>query len=127
MYIVVDSITGNSVKFGLKTGYPVMKIKDRKSIKDDDKFLLITRCQNFGEIPMATRLLLEKHRDKVIGVVVSGNRNWGKNYGISGDKIQEEYNIPCILKFEGTGFPHEVEFVKNYIEEYEREHIDERK
>lgn len=121
MYIVVDSITGNSIKFARKTGYPVMKIKDRKDIKDGDKFLLITRCQNFGEIPMGTQLLLEKHHDKVIGVVVSGNRNWGQHYGISGDKIEAEWNIPCILKFEGVGFPHEIDYVKKYIEDYERE------
>lgn len=123
MYIVVDSITGTSVKFAMKTGYDVLKIKDRKFIKDSDKFFLITRCQNFGEIPMATRLLLEKHRDKIIGVAVSGNKNWGKHYGISGDKIEKEYNIPCVLKFEGTGYPHEVELLKKYIEKYEREHI----
>lgn len=123
MYIVVDSITGNSMKFAQKTGYPVMRIKDRKNIQEKDKFLLITRCQNFGEIPMGTKLLLEKHADKIIAVAVSGNKNWGKHYGVSGDIIEREYNIPCILKFEGTGYPHEVELIKNYLEKYEREHI----
>lgn len=93
MYIVVDSITGTSIKFAMKTGYDVLKIKDRKFIEEGDKFFLITRCQNFGEIPTATRLLLEKHRDKVKGVAVSGNKNWGKHYGVSGDKIEKEYNI----------------------------------
>lgn len=123
MYIIVDSITGNSIRFASKTGYPIMKISDRKDIQDKDKFLLITRCQNFGEIPMNTKLLLEKHSDKCIGVAVSGNRNWGQHYGVSGDLIEKEYGIKCVLKFEGTGYPHEVEIIQKYIEDYEREHI----
>ncbi|MFM1524553.1 MULTISPECIES: class Ib ribonucleoside-diphosphate reductase assembly flavoprotein NrdI [Helcococcus] len=124
MYIIVDSITGNSIKFAIKTGYTYMKVKDRKNIKEGDKFLLITRCQNFGEIPMNTQLLLYKYHSQCIGVVVSGNRNWGKHFGVSGDLIEKQYNIKCILKFEGTGYPHEVEIVKKFIEQYEREHND---
>jgi protein involved in ribonucleotide reduction len=46
---------------------------------------------------------------------VSGNRNWGKNYGAAGDKIQLQYQVPLILKFEGLGFPHEVEQVKLFL------------
>lgn len=122
MYLVVDSITGTSLRFAAKIGYPILKIKDRSELKDDDKFLLITRCQNFGEVPMGTQLLLQKHYKNCIGVAVSGNRNWGKHYGVSGDVIEKQYGIKCILKYEGTGYPHEVELVKNYIKEYEREH-----
>lgn len=124
MLIVVDSLTGNSVKFANKTGYPVLKIKDRKMIDNNEKIFLITRNQNFGEIPMATQLLLEKYHDNIIATAISSNRNWGKNFGISGDKIEEAWHIPCILKFEGTGYPHEVEKVRKFIEDYEREHND---
>lgn len=122
MVIVVDSITGNSLRFALKTGYPVIKIKDRKEIKDDDYIFLITRNQNFGEIPMGTQLLLEKYHDRIIGTAISSNRNWGKHFGVSGDKIEEQWEIPCVLKFEGVGYPHEVQQIKDYIENYEREH-----
>lgn len=122
MYIVVDSLTGTSLRFASKLGHPVIKIKDRKNLKENDKFFLITRCQNFGEIPTNTQLLLDKHADKCIGVAVSGNKNWGKHYGVSGDVINEIYDIELVLKFEGTGYPHEVEIVKEYIKNYEREH-----
>lgn len=120
MIIVVDSITGTSLRFALKTGYPVLKIKDRKELKDNDKFLLITRCQNFGEVPLSTKLLLDKHSDNCIGVAVSGNRNWGKHFGVSGDIIERDYGIKCVMKFEGTGYPHEVSELVKYIENFER-------
>lgn len=120
MLIVVDSITGTSLKFALKTGHTVLRIKDRKDIGENEKFLLITRCQNFGEVPLSTKLLLDKHGKNCIGVAVSGNRNWGKHYGVSGDIIERDYGIKCVLKFEGTGYPHEVDELVKYIEEFER-------
>lgn len=117
MFIIVDSLTGLSLRFAKKLGYPVYQIDKDEIPFDEGEFFLITRSFNFGEIPLSTISVLRKHYQKCIGVAVSGNRNWGTNYGAAGDKIQEIYKIPLVLKFEGSGFNHEVEIVKNYIEE----------
>lgn len=116
MFIIVDSLTGLSLRFARKIGYPVYQI-DKDEIPFDQGEFLITRSFNFGEIPISTIRVLRKHYQKCIGVAVSGNRNWGTNYGAAGDKIQEIYKIPLVLKFEGSGFEHESEIVKKYIEE----------
>jgi ribonucleoside-diphosphate reductase protein NrdI len=120
LIIVVDSMTGLGRKFADKLERVVFNIQE---VPQDHlgPFLLITRSVNFGEIPLTTVEFLKKHGAFVKGVVVGGNRTWGKNFGAAGDKIQAEYHIPLIEKFEGVGFPHEVKKVKQWIEDAEQE------
>lgn len=112
--IVVDSMTGLGKKFAEKLGYPVFDIQ-MFHYEEGQKIFLVTRSVNFGEIPPTTQQFLALYAPKVIGVAVSGNRNWGKNYGAAGDKINLSYGIPLVLKFEGLGFPHEVNQVKAWL------------
>jgi ribonucleoside-diphosphate reductase protein NrdI len=114
--IVVDSMTGMGLKFAAKLGHPFFSI-DAYVHNEGHQILLITRSVNFGDITEPTRQFLNQFVSHTVGVLVSGNRTWGKNYGAAGDKIQLEYNIPLILKFEGMGFPHEVAFVKKWLKE----------
>ncbi len=113
--IVVDSMTGLGKKFAEKLGYPVFDVQTYQAHPDHEIFL-ITRSVNFGEIPSFTNTFLLEHAKKVMGVAVSANRNWGKNFGAAGDKIQLTYGIPLVLKFEGLGFPHEIRQVKDWLE-----------
>ena len=112
--IAVDSMTGLGKKFADKLGYPVF---DVVSYQPDPlhEILLITRSVNFGEITETTTQFLNSYGKAVIGVAVSGNRSWGKTFGAAGDKIELKYGIPLILKFEGLGFPHEVNQVKSWL------------
>ncbi len=120
MKIIVDSLTGMGLKFAKSLNYPIIDINNY-DVKDlDDDLFLVTRCFNFGEIPKSTIDFLELYHTKVIGVACGGNRNWGTNYGIAGDKIQEIYNIPHVTKFEAAGFPNEREKVKLFLANYER-------
>ncbi len=112
--IVVDSMTGLGKKFADKLGYPVFNIQAYQHDPLHDIFL-ITRSVNFGEITEATSNFLATFAKVVIGVAVSGNRSWGKTFGAAGDKIELKYGIPLILKFEGLGFPHEVNLVKTWL------------
>lgn len=119
MFIVVDSLTGLSMKFAERLGHPVYRIGVDEIPFDQGKYFLITRSFNFGEIPISTIEVLRKHYQNCIGVAVSGNRNWGTNYGAAGDKIEQIYKIPLVKKFEGSGFPMDVEVVKEFLEKRE--------
>lgn len=121
MFIVVDSLTGLSARFASKLGYPVYRIGVDEIPFEKGRYFLITRSFNFGEIPLSTIEVLRKHYQNCMGCAVSGNRNWGTNYGAAGDKIQDIYKIECVCKFEGSGFPKDIQMVKNYIETKERE------
>jgi protein involved in ribonucleotide reduction len=112
--IVVDSMTGLGKKFADKLGYPVFDIQTYQP-QPEDAILLITRSVNMGEITSFSKVFLDQYAKLVIGVVVGGNRSWGKNFGAAGDKISLTYGIPLLLKFEGIGMPHEVSLVKSWL------------
>lgn len=116
MIVVYDSLTGQGVKMAQKIGLPFIDIREYKG--GDEKIILLTRSYNFGEITDVAKEFLDKFADKVIGVTVSGNKNWGLTYGAAGDKINAQYGIELISKFEGTGFPHDVEIIQNWIKNY---------
>ncbi|MBP5835980.1 class 1b ribonucleoside-diphosphate reductase subunit alpha [Candidatus Phytoplasma meliae] len=89
--------------------------------KDDsscEKLFLLTRSVKFGEVSKETKNFLDKNISLVIGVAVSGNKNWGSNYGKAGDIIATTYNIPLVLKFEGSGLQEEKAFLKKWLLAY---------
>ncbi len=114
MVVIYDSLTGQAKRFAEKLNMTTHDINTYDNLDEED-ILLVTRTFNFGEIPKPTEAFLEKHRMRVKGVCVSGNRNWGKNYGAAGDKIAALYNIPLILKFEASGFDRDVDIVKQWL------------
>ena len=121
MFVVVDTLTGMSLRFAQHLGYDIYRIGHDQIPFEQGKYFLVTRSFNFGEIPMSTIEVLRHHYQNCIGVAVGGNRNWGTNYGAAGDKIQEIYKIPLVTKFEGSGFKHDWETVKEFIKLKEQE------
>ena len=116
MIIVYDSLTGMGKKVADKLGYPSCDINLYTSTAEP--VFLITRSFNFGEITQEAEEFLEKHASKVVGVAVGGNRNWGENFGAAGDKINHKYNIPLGRKYEGLGFSADIEYMKNWLQNY---------
>ncbi|HLT00313.1 MAG TPA: class Ib ribonucleoside-diphosphate reductase assembly flavoprotein NrdI [Acholeplasma sp.] len=114
MLVVFDSLTGQTKRFAQKLGYDSIHVKLYEGEPNDDIFL-VTRNINFGSIPATTKYFLDLYKDRVVGVAVSGNKNWGENFGKAGDLIEAIYQIPLILKFEGSGFPKDVELVKTWL------------
>lgn len=114
MFVVFDSLTGQTKRFAQNLGYPSVHIKLYEGKPESDIFL-VTRNINFGSIPETTKAFLDQYKDRVVGVAVSGNKNWGENFGRAGDLIEAQYGIPLILKFEGSGFKQDVAFVKNWL------------
>lgn len=120
MLVIFDSLTGQTKRFAGNLGYDSLHIKLYEGQPDDDIFL-ITRSINFGLIPETTKAFLDKYKDKVIGCAVSGNKNWGTNYGKAGDTISATYGIPLVLKFEGSGFKSDIAVVRDWIKQKEED------
>lgn len=120
--IVYDSLTGQGKKFALKLGYEAIKITEYEDHQDNDIFL-VTRSFNFGEVPKTTLDFLSKFHSHVIGTAVSGNKNWGTNFGKAGEVIESRYQIPLVVKFEMSGMESDVKktkvFIKNYLNKKE--------
>ncbi len=118
MTIIYDSLTGLCKSFAESLGYPCIDINDEQALNYEETYFLVTRCVNFGQVTEEAALFLNKHHKQVIGVACGGNRNWGENYAVAGDKIEKVCGIPCVVKFEAMGFPHEREIAKSFISDY---------
>ena len=114
MIVVYDSLTGNTKKAAEKLGMKTKKINSYEN-DDDKKIFLMTRSQGFGEVPKTTLEFLNKYSKRVVGVAVSGNKNWGKNFGKAGRIIESKYNIPLVCIFEGIGFDQEIKKIKEFL------------
>ncbi len=118
MVVTYDTLTGQSKRFATKISDRIEDV-NRYIPNPDDEILLVTRTFRFGEIPDTTKRFLDRFSKQVIAVCVSGNKNWGKAFGAAGDKIQAQYGIPLIHKFEASGFDTDVNMVQAWIENYQ--------
>ncbi|SKB29101.1 protein involved in ribonucleotide reduction [Parapedobacter luteus] len=112
--IYYDSKTGNVERFMQKvaelTGWITQKIQPDMEVGQEGH--LVTFTTRFGEIPETTKNFLQYASPYLLSVSSSGNRNWGRNFAVAGDKIATEYGIPLALKFELSGTNEDVnEFI----------------
>jgi ribonucleoside-diphosphate reductase 2, operon protein nrdI len=112
---VYDSFTGNVERFVKKLNVKAIKVTSNLTLSRPS--ILITYTTGFGEVPKSTIVFLDKNKNYIIGIAVSGNRNWGNNFARAADIISEKYNIPIIHKFELSGTP---EDVQTFLQEAQR-------
>lgn len=115
MIVVYDSMTGQTKKAASKLGYPTKSVTEYQ-VNDDPFVFLVTRSFGFGEVPKNTLTFLNAYASRVIGCAVSGNVNWGENFGKAGRTIESTYGIPLVIKFESSGFESDIKNIKNWIE-----------
>ncbi|MFC7524513.1 class Ib ribonucleoside-diphosphate reductase assembly flavoprotein NrdI [Parapedobacter sp. GCM10030251] len=113
-WIYYDSKTGNVARFMEKvaelTGWTVQKIQPDLEVQQEGH--LVTFTTRFGEVPETTKSFLQSASRFLLSVSSSGNRNWGRNFAMAGEKIATEYGIPLALKFELSGTQEDVnEFI----------------
>lgn len=112
--IYYASLTGNVRRFVSKTGLAAEEIQSGLTVTEP--FVLVTYTIGFGEVPPKVSKFLDTNGHLLRGVAVSGNRNWGDNYGRAGDIIAKQYNVPLLLKFELAGTKDDVKtFVERVI------------
>jgi protein involved in ribonucleotide reduction len=103
MLIVYVSLTGNIERFLNEVDYKnKLKLTSGDEIIDS-KFILITYSINYGDIPIIISKFLKNNHKNCLGVIGSGNKNWGNLYCGAINKINQIYNIPILLKFELSG------------------------
>ena len=115
MKIVYFSLTGNIKRFVDKINYDC--ISGNADMLVSENFVLITYTINFGEVPKNVDIFLKNNHHKLIGVVGSGNTNWGSSYCKAADIISEKYNVKMLQKFELSGNKHDVQRFNKIIRE----------
>lgn len=110
--IVYYSKTHNTERFVKKLDMPSVTIDDYDG---SQKFVLITPTYFFGQVPQEVSNFLESYSNNMVGVISSGNRNWGENFGKAGEKISSLYNVPLLHKIELSGTKKDKEIVDKAI------------
>ncbi|MED1818935.1 class Ib ribonucleoside-diphosphate reductase assembly flavoprotein NrdI [Bacillus subtilis] len=111
MIITYKSKTGNVRRFvkALQQELDIEAIEITDDTIITQEFIHITYTIGFGEVPERTLNFIKKNKNKIRGVVVSGNKVWGDNYGLAGDKLSAKFHIPLLLKFELSGTKQELQ------------------
>lgn len=101
--IAYYSRTGNVKAFVERylSDYESIDISEVKTM--NTPYVLITPTYDFGQVPEVVTKWLRKNNGCMVGVIASGNRNWGDLYGHAGDIISDLYEVPLLAKFELRG------------------------
>lgn len=112
MILLYYSKTDNTSRFVKKLEIETQNIKDYSGVGD---YVLLTPTYFFGGIPQEVDTFLKQYSSNMLGVISTGNKNWGDNYGLAGDKISEHYNVPLLYKFELSGNEEDVKKVDKIV------------
>ncbi len=107
MKYVYASRTGNVESLIGKLGLDAVRIDDGNETVDDE-FILFTYTDGFGDVPMEVDTFLMANSMNIRGVVCSGSQDYGEAYCLAGDKIAEDYDVPCLYKVENDGSDEDV-------------------
>lgn len=122
--VYFSNVTGNTERFVDKLGLDC-KI-DRIPVKGifegdiDEPYVLITPTYNDRGVPIQVMKFLNKglNRKHLVGVIASGNKNFGKDYAIAGKAISTKCQVPLLYTFEIMGTPEDVQKVKEGLKQY---------
>ena len=109
--VVYDSKTGLGKKFAENVSDNTQPV----SAGVDFPCLLVTRNVGRGKIPSSTKKFLKQYGNYVVGVVLNGDRKFGKYYCAAGPKIEEKYQVPVIRSIEKDGNDEDVAEIKKFL------------
>ena len=106
MKVVYASRTGNVEALIGKLGITdALHIEDGTEKVSED-YILFTYTDGFGDVPYEVSDFLENNPS------ITG---YGEAYCLAGDKISEDYHVPCLYKVENDGTDEDVEAIKELL------------
>lgn len=124
--IIYYSRTGQTGKFIEKLKEKIVidtyAIHENTDLLIGKKYILITPTYRFGEVPDQVVEFLKDNGQNLIGVISSGNKNWGMNFAKAGDLISSALQVPLIHKYELAGTEADIKFIIEYLARLEEAH-----
>jgi len=118
MKIVYASRTGNVASIIEKLGLSnVLKIANGTE-KCAEDFIIFTYTDGYGDVPVEVEDFLADNYEHLKGVIVSGDTGYGEAYCQAGDKISEQYDVPCLYKVENDGTDEDIVKIKNVLADF---------
>ncbi len=115
MKIIYVSRTGNVRTFIEKLGIEAEEATAHLTC--DVPYVFVTYTDGYGDVPMEAEDFLSTNGDYIQGVIVSGDKGYDTAYCVAGDTIANDYNVPCLYKFENDGTEEDVAQVKSILEQ----------
>lgn len=122
MIVYFSSASGYTHRFIEKLGLPAARIPLRPRVDGmitiDKPAVLILPTYGAGPRTKAVPkqviqfLNIEQNRDNIVGVIGTGNTNFGEAYGLAADIVAQKLGVPMLYKLEIFGTPEDVQTVK---------------
>ena len=126
LIVYFSSVTENTKKFVEKLPYENRRIPLRSAddaIRGDRPYVLVVptyggRVESKSIIPKQVIKFLneEGNRKNCIGVISSGNINFGPSYLLAGRQVAQKIGVPMVYGFELSGMPGDEEKASVVIE-----------
>ena len=125
--VYFSSATNNTERFVKKLGMPACRIPLRPKegpLRVDEEYVLVVPTYGGGNAKGAVpkqviKFLNDEHnRSLCVGVISSGNTNFGTAYCLAGDIISAKLHIPHMYKFELLGTAEDVSRVREGLSEF---------
>lgn len=125
--IYFSSVSGNTHRFIEKLGREAKRIPlhaSEEMLLADEPFVLVVPTYGGGTergaVPKQVIKFLNVPENRALlrGVIVSGNTNFGRAYGIAGDIIAQKCKVPVLYRFELLGTPEDVETVDKGLDQF---------
>lgn len=99
----------NTARFVEKLGFDFEEITTESSLEMEKPFILVIPTYN-GRVPSPVIRFLNNPINRVWlrGVAVSGNTNFGSEFGAAGRTISSKCQVPLLHTFELTGMPEDI-------------------
>lgn len=125
--VYFSSATNNTKRFVDKLGVDAERIPLHRSdapLHVVEPYVLITPTYGGGTlkgaVPKQVIAFLNdpENRSRCVGVISSGNTNFGTAYCLAGDIVSAKLKVPHMYKFELLGTPEDVSRVRKGLEEF---------
>lgn len=126
--VFFSSVTGNTARFVEKLNIDTSKkhqiaLRGENEIRINQPYIIITPTYGDGDgkgmVPHQVKKFLKENHDWLIGVISSGNINFGREFGLAGDLISYKFKVPLLHKFEIAGTPEDIQKVQTILQELE--------
>ena len=125
LLVYYSSTSGNTYRFinslGIRSVRVPISMKDECPVIDEPYVLV---CPTYADddgskaVPKQVIRFLNdaRNREQMVGVIASGNRNFGDKFAYSGDVISRKCGVPCLYRFELSGTPTDTVNVRKGVE-----------
>jgi len=126
--VYFSSKSGNTHRFMSRLGLPSLRISVGMDPLPDPKGPYVLICPTYadgegrGAVPKPVIRFLNDpgRRARIVGVIGTGNRNFGATYALSGRIIAQKCNVPLLYTFELAGTETDITRVRAGLEKLGR-------